>query len=571
MSGAFSVGGLVSGLDSATLISQLVALERQPITRLEDQINLFSVKQEAIQTLRTTLTTLRNTVRDFQLTNQFSQYAATTSDSEILTAEISGESPVSGAYTLNVTQLASATVARSSTRIGSAINSSVALNSSGLAEDVTAGKFSINGVVIDVDPATQSLDDVLSAINSSSAGVTATYNATTDKVTIANTASNNTNIINFTYSGDDEDDVSNFLTTIGVTSSTQYTNGNGSTETIGTRNLGAVAPSDPLNTVNFAGGALTSGAFQINGVTITVDATTDALSDVLQRINDSGAGVTASYDSTTDSIQVVSDTLGSRTVNFQSGTSNFLNVTNLTTATQIAGQDAQFTINGGAVQTRNSNEIADAIGGVTLNLQSTGTSTVKVSMDTDAVVESVQEFIDDFNASITELRGLVASGGALASDSTIQSIESFLQSTIFNSVSGLGGDYSNLLDIGISTGDGFNSESIPQLELDQDAFMEALREGRVNVSNIFSNSDKNGIMDQMFTYLDDATGSSGFLNERAKSNGIIDQQIEALNDRIARMEDRATQYETRLKKQFSRLEQLSATYQSQNSALSSLF
>ncbi|MBX7256730.1 MAG: flagellar filament capping protein FliD [Candidatus Hydrogenedentes bacterium] len=570
MSGSFSVGGLVSGIDSDTLISQLVALERQPITRLQSQISLFQQRQEAIRGLRTTLTSLRNTVRDFQLTNQFSQFGATSSDSEVLTAEISGQNPVSGAYTLNVTQLASATVARSSARMGSPINTAVPLNSSGLSEDVTTGKFSINGVVFDVNGSTDSLDSILSAINSSSAGVTASYNATTDKVTIANTAAGNTSVINFTYSGDEEDTVSNFLNLIGVSTSTQYTNGSGSTETVGTRNLGAIAPSDLLNTVNFAGGAVTSGSFRINGVSITVDVTVDSVSDVIQRINDSGAGVTASYDGTTDSIQVVSNTLGSRTISFQSGTSNFLDVTNLTTATQTAGQDSKFTINGGALQTRNSNEISDAIGGVTLNLQSTGTSTVTVSTDNDAIVEKVQEFIDNFNTSISEIRGLAGNEGTLSGDSTILSITSYLQQTVFNTVAGLSGKYTSLLDIGISTGDSFDSSSALQLELDSDKFLEALRDGRVSVSNLFSNADKTGIMDQMFSYLDEVTGTSGFLNERARSNGIIDEQIDALNDRIDRMEDRVTQYETRLKKQFSRLEQLSATYQSQNSALSSL-
>ena len=571
MSGTFSAGGLISGIDSNTLIRQLVALERQPITRLEDQIMTFRSRQESIRGLRTTLMTLRNTVRDFQLTNQSSKYGATSSDSDVLTAEISGQNPVSGAYTINVTQLASATVASSSARMGSPINTTVALNSSGLAEDVTAGKFSINGVVFDVDGATDSLDSILSAINASAAGVTATYNAATDKVTIANTTAGDTSVINFSYSGDEDDDVSNFLSTIGVSTSTQYTNGSGSTETVGTRSLGSIAASDVLNTVNFAGGAVTSGSFRINGVTITIDATTDSASDVLQRINDSGAGVTASYDGTSDSIRVVSNTLGSRTISFQSGTSNFLDVTNLTTATQTAGQDSKFTINGGAEQTRNSNEVSDAIGGVTLNLQSTGASTVTVSLDNDAIVETVQGFIDDFNAAISEIRGLVGSDGALSGDSTIQSIGSFLQQTVFNTVSGLSGKFSSLLDIGISTGDGFDSSAVPQLELDSDAFLEALRDGRVSVSNVFSNSGTTGIMDQLFSYLDEATGSAGFLNERARSNGIIDQQIEALNDRIDRMEDRVVQYETRLKRQFARLEQLSATYQSQSSALGSIF
>jgi flagellar hook-associated protein 2 len=63
--------------------------------------------------------------------------------------------------------------------VGATLNTS---NNAGFATAVTAGKFSINGVVFSVDPAVNNLNDVLQQINSSSAGVTATYDSANDRV-----------------------------------------------------------------------------------------------------------------------------------------------------------------------------------------------------------------------------------------------------------------------------------------------------------------------------------------------------------------------------------------------------
>ncbi|MCC6490001.1 MAG: flagellar filament capping protein FliD [Candidatus Hydrogenedentes bacterium] len=569
MSGSFSISGLISGLDSATLIQQLMSLERQPITRLETRLTTLNQQREAIRELRTTLTTLRNTVQDFRFNTVFNQYAAASSEEDVLTAEISGSSPVSGSYSVEVIQLASATTANSSAALGSAINPNATLENSGIATAIEEGSFAINGVEFTVDPTTDTLNSILADINASAAGVTATYDSLTDRITIANSTAGDTSVINFSWTGD-ADDESNFLRVVRLTGATQSTNSNGSTEVTSTGNLGAVSATDALNLVNFANGAVTSGSFKINGITINVDATTDSISDILGRINDSDAGVTASYDSATDTIRVVSDTLGSRTVNFTSGTSNFLDIVNLTTATQTAGRDSQFKINGGAVQTRNSNEVADAIGGVTLNFLSEGTSTVTVSLDDDTIVEDVQEFIEQYNASVTAIQDLVATGGVLAGDSSIRFIQDFLRSSIFSNVSGISGDYSSLAEIGFNTGDSFDSGSISALQLDEDEFREALRNSLSSVKSLFSNSGDTGIADLFFDYLDEATNTQGFLNERVRSNGIIEQQINSINDRIEQMEERLETKEARLRAQFTRLEQLSATYQAQASALSSI-
>lgn len=570
MSGLFSVGGLVSGLDSNTLISQIIQLDRAPITRFEERIGTLEKQRDAIRELRTLLTDLRNKAQDFRFSTVFNAFKASTSEEKVLTAEISSANPVSGAFEINVSQLASATTARSSGALGAAIDPDATLENSGISATIEPGTLKINGVEFPIDPAAQSLNDVLNAINASSAGVTATYNAGTDTVTFENTAPGDTGVINFGASGDTG--TSNLLAVLAVTQATQTTNLNGSTSVTSTRNMGAIDATGGLDAQNFALGAVSAGTFTINGIAISVDPALDTLQDVLGRINSSEAQVTASYDSSADTIRFVSKTLGSRTIKFggTSDTSNFLAVSRLDTAVQTAGKDAQFTVNGGAVQTRSTNAVSDAISGVTLNLLSLGTSTVTVASDDDAIVEKVRAFIDKFNESVNKIRELTGSAGALSGDGGIRAIESYLRTNIFGDVPDAVGSFRNLLAVGISTGKDFSATESAQLSLDEDAFREALRKDRLNVEQLFANDVQTGIGDVLFTFLDDATRTTGYLNGRAKANGTIDQQIQGLKDQIARLEERLDTKEARLRRQFAQMERLSSSLQSQSASLSNL-
>jgi len=568
MSSGFSVSGLISGLDSDTLITQLMQIERQPILRLQDKIAALEKEQEALSNLRTQLQTLRNRAQDFRFNNTFSAFGTATSEETVATAELSSANPVVGAFTLDITQLATATTANSGAVLGAAIDPDAALDSAGINASIEAGTFTINGVEFTVDPTTQSLNDILSAINGSAAGVTATYDAGTDTVTFENNTAGDTALINFGASEDE----SNLLDVLSVTEATQATGGSGQTTVTGTRNLGAVDATAGLSATNFAAGAITSGTFSINGVSISVDPTEDTLLDVLERINSSDAQVTATMDTATDTIRFVSDTLGSRTIKFggSGDTSNFLSITNLSAASQTAGKDAQFTVNGGPVITRNTNEVSDAISGVTVNLRSVGESTITVSSDNEAILEDVQAFIDEFNTAVSSIRDLTGINGDLAGDASIRSIETFLRTNVFAQVSGLSGDYSNLVELGITTGEDFNASVGATLQIDSDAFLEALRDDRTNVSNLFSNADGTGVADLLFDYLDEATKATGFLNNRAKANGTIDIQIQGLNDQIDRIEDRVAQKEERLRRQFAQLEVSSSNLQAQSSSLAGL-
>ncbi len=570
MSGNISASGLISGIDSGQLIASLMQIERQPIVRFETRISQLEKERNAIRDVRTQLLSLRNRAQDFRFNQNFTSFAASSSETKVLNAIIGSANPAIGSYEVNVLQLASATVANSNAAMGSPIDSGATLNNSGISTAISSGTFSINGVEFNVDPDTQSLEDVLAVINSSTAGVTASYDAASDKVVIENNTPGDTSVINFGVASDEGS--SNILAILGLRQANQVTGVNGSTVVRSTHNLGAIGQGVKLDTVNFANGSVTGGVFSINGVTISIDPETDALSDIIDRINNSGAQVTASYDATTDGIRIVSNTLGSRTVRFGSATdtSNFLSITNLANASQIAGNDARFTINNGSELTRNTNEISDAIGGVTINLMSVGTSSVTVSNDIDSIIENIKSFIDEYNTSVNQLRDLTSSSGDLRGDSSIRSVETFLRMQTFNNIEGISGAFRNLTDIGITTGRDFDSEGPMSLTVDVEKLREALLEDRQNVSQLFSNNSDTGIADVFYKYLDDVTKSTGYLNNRSKANGVIDRQIESVNDQIRRLEDRLEKREERLRRQFVRLEQLSSSFQGQSQALSGL-
>ena len=562
MSGLFSAGGLITGIDTNSLVSQLMQIERQPILRMQDQITALEAKQTAINSLRTELSNFRNTLQDFRFGGEFNKFKTENSVETVATSSISGPNPTPGAFSVNVIQLASATIGTSNGRIGASIDPAVAFDSSGINTEVTSGDFSINGEVFTFDFSVSSLDDVIAAVNSSGIGVTASYDSLTDKVTFANTNPADTSIINFGA----VDDTSNFLDVIGVDGAYQYTNGSGSTEVASSVGLGNIDQNISLDSQNYGVGVMTGGSFKINGITITVDPAVDGLSDVIERINASNAGVTVSYDSNTDGLRVVSDNLGSRTMSFTSGTSNFLDVMNLTSATQVAGTDSQFTIDGGPVLTRNSNDISDVIGGVTISMKSIGASTITVNQDVDAGIAVVQEFVDGFNNSIQQIADAISDTGNLKGDFSIRSIKNELQSLLYESISGAADDRNNILDIGISSGSAFDSTAVFKIEIDDEVLREAFTQGATSVENIFVNDAETGIGDLMFSYLDNITETFGFLNDRSKANGSIDLQIQSLRDRIDSSEERLVIKEQRLRSSFIRMEQLSSQYQSQASS-----
>ena len=80
-----------------------------------------------------------------------------------------------------------------------------------------------------------------------------------------------------------------------------------------------------------------------------------------------------------------------------------------------------------------------------------------------------------------------------------------LQTAVFDRVAGLSGDFESLLNIGVSSGDGFDASSVFRLEIDEVVLREAIEENLPNIEQLFANDAETGVADLLFAFLEDVT------------------------------------------------------------------
>lgn len=164
MAGVTSTG-LGSGLDINSIVTQLVAAEQKPTVarldkkeaQLQAEISALGTVKAAFSDLRTSLTALRNA-------NGLDKIAANSSDPSIFTASASS-SVKSAAYAIEVKQLAQAQT-QASQGFASADTVPIAAGAT-LTIDVGTSSKAITIA------ATDTLSDIMAAINTADAGVTA--------------------------------------------------------------------------------------------------------------------------------------------------------------------------------------------------------------------------------------------------------------------------------------------------------------------------------------------------------------------------------------------------------------
>lgn len=264
------------------------------------------------------------------------------------------------------------------------------------------GFFHINGVKIEIEDYSKLTPSALMAkINGSGAGVTATFDMETRTFRLEN---NSTGPATITLGKDG--DTSNILALMKLPVTAGGLFNNGQTE-------GNI---DTTSTIDKAGFTMpvTTGVFTVNGVSIYVDATKDSVEDVMNKINKSGANVNISYDQSTDKFTLTA-TDGSRIkLGSVSDTSSFLQAAGLTyysgaeTEVGSKGTSAIFTVNGTKYE-RTTNEVNDVIQGMSLNLNGTGSTVIKVEVDTAPAIEAMAEFASKYNELVNKLSPLEVS------------------------------------------------------------------------------------------------------------------------------------------------------------------
>jgi flagellar hook-associated protein 2 len=159
MSSGISFSGLSSGVDTATIIEQLIAIERRPVVLLENQQLEEELKLQVLQQINTSLLTVKNSAEALSSASDFDVFDISSSDSDIVDATVSG-TPATGSFTVEVLALAQAQT-RSS---GSFASNTDALGFSG---DIV-----LNGQAVTVS-SSDSLEDIQETISNADAGVQA--------------------------------------------------------------------------------------------------------------------------------------------------------------------------------------------------------------------------------------------------------------------------------------------------------------------------------------------------------------------------------------------------------------
>ena len=99
--------GLLTGIDTRALITQLMALERRTINVYQARKDLWAERKTALGSLETSLSTLRTTIRALSDADALRAFTTTTSDSDKVTAEAS-HNTFEGNHTVVINRLANA-------------------------------------------------------------------------------------------------------------------------------------------------------------------------------------------------------------------------------------------------------------------------------------------------------------------------------------------------------------------------------------------------------------------------------------------------------------------------------
>lgn len=538
--------GLISGLDTESIVTSLMNLERRPITDLQQQQSVFQSKISSYGMVKSVLSKLQDSVADLKLSSTFaSGYSATSNNEDLLSATISDKASVSeGSYTIKVKQLAT----------------SAQMTSNSFTEnDSTVGAGTLHFQVgdgekksVSIDSDNTSLDDIAKAINDGDLGVSASVIRVADnnyKLSIS--AKETGKDISFSYQED------------GFTFNTTTQAGESS---------GEIATSKSFNSDSQALGLI--GTLTINGNDISLTGT-ETLNDIQSSVNAlSGISAQVNFNSETGtySLDIENDATEGRvdiTFNDADAGSGFSSL--IDSGATIAADKALLSINNIDVE-RDSNTISDLIGGMTLTLNDKDEDkniTLSISSSNTSAEEKISNFVEAFNSTVTTLDSLQKydsgskAAGNLLGDSTTNVLRAGIRRMIFSQVDGLSSDVNTLNELGIRV------EESGQLSFDKAKFASVMKDDPDNVESFFkgdSNLTK-GFAVKFNSFL------NGYLQ---KNNGILSAKIDGYNRSSSRIDSSIEKYEARLdkredtlRKQYANLEQVLSTYTSTASYLSS--
>lgn len=578
-----------SGLDTDTIVKQLMSAEKIPLSRLYQKKQLAEWRQEAYRDITNKLRELKDTYfnvakpsSNLMSATSFKKYTGVSSNSSYVTVSGNAES-VAGSHTVSVINLATAGKAVSATGVtrdlkGTGVSDfnlsgkTISITLDGVTKEITLGNYDSTGTDI-VDKAGTGLQDLID--NAFGAGkVVVGYDEATKQLSF-DTGEGSSRIILSSGSKNDG------LSALGFSS--------GASNRLDLSNSLESLSSSFANGLTFnAEGKL---KFTINSKEFTFDKSV-SLSSMMNTINaDTDAKVSIKYDETTDKFVITAKQLGAGNniiIDELQGGSFFgaggASGINIDTSAMIQGEDAKATIDGQLV-VRSSNTFS--LNGAVFTLvkahadPSSESETVSLTADVEEIYNNIKGFVDKYNEIISYINTKltekydrsylpltdeqkeemseeeikkwekVAKTGLLKNDPTLQDIVYSMRRALSDTVAGM---QASLSSIGITTGE-YSEKG--KLKIDEEKLKSAIQKDPTTVSELFtkkSNIDYSG------------SNSASQRAERYSNQGFAHRISDILNDNIrtiggkgvllqkAGIEGDATQYDNTIYDQINQYE-----------------
>jgi flagellar hook-associated protein 2 len=190
---AITFTGLASGIDTASLVTQLVAAERAPVDAITQKQSDLSSQKSIIASLSSAVAALGTAAQGMSLSSELQPRTASASDSHVTVAASSGAAAT--VHDVRVQQLARGqiTASRSFTSQGAGVVGNGTLS---IASGTATASISYSS--------TDSLSDIASKINSANVGASASvlFDGSSYRLMVASTATGTAAAPKFTETGD---------------------------------------------------------------------------------------------------------------------------------------------------------------------------------------------------------------------------------------------------------------------------------------------------------------------------------------------------------------------------------
>jgi len=572
--------GLASGVDTSSIVTQLMSIERAPVTRMTNDMAVENARKAALQGISTKLLSLRTAADSLRsipfwagtphgTSGEDASYSLSVTSGapkanyqiqvkRLATGEVWSHTATSGvrdfgaamaglntfaAKTTTLTSLTDAAGASLGVQVGQQISMS---GIQGGAAYASATPFTVT--------ATSTIDDLRAWVQGQVPGSSVSIE-TGGRIRVKSPV------------GSDQELTSLALSTGGA--AVAFDTAFGTSTQVGAAATGD-GKIDADDTLHITAGGVTANVVLTAGM---------SMAQVAAAVNATNGGVIATV--VDGKLRLSAKDTGA-TGGLVSITSDGATATALGFSKIVSAQNAIVGIDG-VDQESESNAPTTLIAGATLVLKQTSllastATTDPTWVDQDDAAKRASDFVDAYNSVMDTINGAVTEQkvrdattladmkkGVLFNSSALQTVQSALRDALANTVSGLapGGNLAN--DIGISTGTAastLDQDAISgRLKFDRDKFAAAFAANRDNVRAILTQDGPASGSDGIAQRISDLT-----LNF-TKTGGVVAAAIDGSTDQVKRIQDQIDQMNLRLQ---AREDALKAQFTAMETAIAQL-